>query len=116
MAGALRLRVLHWTVAGVLGLQGLALALLSATGADAAVPAALRVGLGLGEAGGAILFLIPRSVVAGGWALAASLAVAAGIHLSLGRPPPISSLVNLAAIAAVGAAPRTAARRGPPHG
>src|SRR5512140_19571 len=55
VAGALRLRLLHWTVAGVLGLQGLALALLSATGADAAVPAALRVGLGLAEAGGAIL-------------------------------------------------------------
>jgi hypothetical protein len=109
------LRLLQWALAAVLGLQGLAFALRPAAGADQAVPAALRVGLGLLEAAGALLFLLPRTVLAGGVALALSLVLAAGVHLALDLRPPLAFLVDLAAIAAVVESRRAAraeARRG----
>jgi len=113
--GGPAMRVLRWTLAGVLGLQGLAFALHPA-GADKAVPALLRVALGLLEATGAALFLLPRTVRPGGVALAASLAIAAGLHLWLAEWPPIAFLVYLAAIAAVVEGQRAAGRREVRHG
>jgi hypothetical protein len=114
VAAARRIRLLQWALAGVLGLQGLALAFHDAA-VDAEVPAALRVALGLAEAGGALLFLLPRTVVAGGWVLAAALATAAGVHLGLGLAPPLAYVVYLAAIAAVGAGRHAVAQEGARH-
>ncbi len=100
------LSLLRWTLAAVLGVQGLALGLRPA-GPDAALPEAARVALGVLEAGGAALLLVPRTVVAGALLLALALAAAAAAHARLGIRPPLAYLVYLAALGAVAAARRT---------
>ena len=109
-------RALQSVLAGVLGAQGLAFALHQAAASEAAVPAALRVSLGLLEAAGAVLFVVPRTATAGGVILATSVALAAAVHLALGAKPPLAYLVYLAAIAAVLDARRAAPRDGARHG
>jgi hypothetical protein len=63
-------------------------------------PAGLAV-LGVAELIAAALFVLPRAIRAGGFALLAVLAVAAGLHAASGEPPPISFAVYAAAIWAV---------------
>ena len=56
----------------------------SLTGAHV-IPAPARFVLGWGEIGGALLFLIPRTLVIGGWLLMVIFAFALLIHLAHGQ-------------------------------
>jgi hypothetical protein len=97
--------LLRWAVALVLG-----------TGATALVVSCLRaerpvalLALGVCELLAAALFVVPRTLRAGGLALLAALAAATAVHAWAGQPPPPSFAVYAAAIWAVMAEHRRAA-------
>ena len=91
------LTLLRWSLALVLG-AGAAVLVVSCLRGES--PAGLAV-LGIAEVLAAALFVVPRAVRPGGFALLAVLAVAAALHAASGEPPPISFAVYAAAIWAV---------------
>jgi len=88
------LHVLRWSLALVLGAGGAGL-LVSL--AHAGHPGGLAV-LGAAELGAAVLFVVPRTVRAGGVALLGVLGVAVVLHAVVGEAPPVSFVVYAAAI------------------
>src|SRR5678815_2461802 len=89
--------LLRWSIAGVLGAGGAILAVSTLqTGRSAAL-----IVLGGAELLAAALFIIPRTLRAGGFALLAVLAAAAALHAAIGDAPPLSFVVYAAAIWAV---------------
>lgn len=89
--------VLRWSLALVLG-AGAAVLVVSCLRGER--PAGLTV-LGVAELAAAALFVVPRAIRAGGFALLAVLAAAVALHAVSGEPPPISFAVYAAAIWAV---------------
>src|ERR1043166_4805036 len=89
--------LLRWSVALVLG-SGAAVLVASCLRGER--PAGLIV-LGIAELVAALLFLVPRTLRAGGVALLAVLVAAAAVHATAGEPPPISFAVYAAAIWAI---------------
>jgi hypothetical protein len=96
---------LRWALAGVLGAGGGALAV---SCLQTGRPAVLLV-LGAAELVAAALFVVPRTLRAGGFALLAVLAVAAVLHAATGEAPPLAFVVYAAGIWAVMAERRRAA-------
>lgn len=77
------LLALQWTL-GVVILIEATLFVMPSAGREFArthMPNALREILGWGEIVGAVLFLIPRTIVSGGWVLIAIFALAIVVHL-----------------------------------
>lgn len=89
--------LLRWSIAGVLGAGGAILAVSSLHAGRSAV----LILLGAAELVAAALFVIPRTLRAGGFALLAVLAAAAALHAATGDAPPLSFVVYAAAIWAV---------------
>lgn len=96
--------LLRWSLAGVLGTGGALLVASSLHGGHAAP----LIVLGAAELVAAVLFVVPRTLRAGGLALLAVLAAAAVLHVAIGEGPPISFVVYAAAIWAVMAERRRA--------
>jgi hypothetical protein len=75
---------LQWTL-GIVILTESVLFLLPSAGRDFAarthMPNFVRLFLGLGEAAGSVLFLIPRTAIRGAWVLVAVFVLAIVIHL-----------------------------------
>jgi hypothetical protein len=88
------LPLLRWSVSLVLG-SGAAVLVASCLRGER--PAGLLV-LGIAELIAALLFLVPRTLRAGGLALLAVLVAAVALHATAGEPPPISFAVYAAAI------------------
>jgi hypothetical protein len=89
--------LLRWSIALVLGGGA---ALLMVTRMQAGRSGVLLV-IGAWELIAAVLFVVPRTMRAGGFALLGVLAAAAGLHVAVGERPPISFVVYAAAIWAV---------------
>jgi len=89
--------LLRWAISLVLGSGAAALVASCLRGER---PAGLLV-LGVAELIAALLFLVPRTLRAGGVALLAVLVVATALHAAAGEPPPISFAVYVAAIWAI---------------
>jgi len=89
--------LLRWSIAGVLGAGGAILAVSSLHVGRSAV----LIVLGAAELVAAVLFVVPRTLRAGGLALLAVLVTAAALHAAMGERPPISFAVYAAAIWAV---------------
>src|SRR5262245_3933334 len=89
--------LLCWSLAGVLGTGGALLVVSCLRGGHAAP----LIVLGAAELVAAVLFVVPRTLRAGGLALLAVLAAAAALHAAIGERPPISFVVYAAAIWAV---------------
>jgi len=74
---------LQWTLGIVILIESV-LFLLPSAGRDFArthMPNFVRLFLGLGEAAGSVLFLIPRTAIRGAWVLVAVFVLAIVIHL-----------------------------------
>ena len=98
------LMALHWALGGVLLVQAALLAFhpaaprqFSASG----YPDWVRLALAGSEIVAAALFLWPRTVRLGGWALALVLVAAAGLHVGRGEAPPARFLIYILAINAI---------------
>jgi hypothetical protein len=87
--------LLRWSLGLVLDAPAVALAVKSHR--------APLVALGVAEATGAVLLLVPRTRRAGAGVLLASLLLASGLHALSGELPPAAFLVYAAAIVVVAA-------------
>jgi hypothetical protein len=78
------LKVLHWAL-GLLLVTEAALFLFSPAQARAfshlGMPSPIRLFIGIAELGAALLFLIPRTVLVGGYSLLAVFSLAALVHI-----------------------------------
>jgi hypothetical protein len=96
------LLALRWSVSAALGVPAVVLVAGTIQGAGrngSGLHRWLLMSLGLVEALGAILFLVPRLRRAGAWSLGAALIVASAFHLAEGQRPPFAFVVYLPAIA-----------------
>jgi hypothetical protein len=89
--------LLRWAISLVLG-SGAAVLVASCLRGER--PAGLLI-LGIAELVAALLFLVPRTLRAGGLALLAVLIAATALHATAGEPPPIGFAVYAAAIWAI---------------
>jgi DoxX-like family len=103
---------LQWTLGLVILIEAVLFVMPSARHDFAAtrMPDILRLVLGWGEIIGAVLLLIPRTAVRGGWVLVGIFALAIVVHLLHGMFN-VGSLAIYAAAAWVVAAGRTAMQR-----
>lgn len=111
--GAMALTGLRWTL-GVVILIEAALFVLPSARHDFArthMPDVLRMILGWGEIVGALLLLIPRAAVRGGWVLISIFALAIAVHVLHGMYN-VGDLAIYAAAAWAIVAGKTDARRG----
>ena len=78
------LRVLQWVIALVIVAEGAVFAFSSDAAhvfAKTGLPGFVRLALAWTEIGAAILFLVPRAIVAGGWLLIGVLVFAIVLHI-----------------------------------
>jgi len=88
-------RILHWTTAAVLGFLAGSLLVHEIHGGGRARGA---IAVGVVEVAGALLFVLPATVMIGGALLLLTLVVAAAVHGAMGEAPPVAFFVYAAAI------------------
>jgi hypothetical protein len=95
------LNVLRWSIAAVMGLGALALLVHLQRGGAVHAPTALALPLAITEMIAAALFLLRRTLVIGGLALALVALTAFAAHIAIGERPPIELPIYAVAIWAI---------------